>query len=175
MALKNKGSNSNQKIKNAKTTTYKDIKFRSKSEVTFFKLLEKVSEEILDLVFEYEPNKFILYPSTKHTDIAIYKPNTENYTDKDGKTKKRITKEMYLQEGTFRAISYTPDFTIVKGKNKIYVDIKGWSNDTYPIKMKMFLGVLNQEAIINPDINYIFAEPHSVVQMKQLINIIKTL
>jgi hypothetical protein len=41
--------------------------------------------------------------------------------------------------------------------------------------MKMFLGVISQEATIHKNKNYIFAEPHTVKQMKQLIDIIKIL
>ena len=125
--------------------------------------------------FEYEPEKFILYPSVKHTGIKIYRPSKESYKDNNDKEKKKLSQDLFLQEGTFRAISYTPDFIITKGKNIIYVDVKGYTNDTYPIKMKMFLGVITQEATIHKDKNYIFAEPHTVKQMKQLIDIIKEL
>lgn len=175
MALKNKGSNSNQKIKNAVTTSYKGIKFRSKSEVSLYKLLEQAEGSIDGLKFEYEPEKFILHPSVKHTGIKIYRPSKEPYKDSNGKDKKRLSQDLLLQDGTFRAISYTPDFIITKGKNIIYVDVKGYTNDTYPIKMKMFLGVISQEATVHKNKNYIFAEPHTIKQMKQLIDIIKEL
>lgn len=172
---KNKEVTTNRKIKNAQITSYNDIKFRSKSEMVLYKLLEKAVDDIDGLDFTYESEKFILYPSTKHVGIKIYRPSKESYTDNNGKEKKKLTKDMLLQDGVFRAISYTPDFIITKGNNIIYVDVKGYTNDTYPIKMKMFLGVITQEATIHKNKHYMFAEPHNVRQMKQLIQIIKDL
>jgi hypothetical protein len=166
---------SNKKIKNATTLIYKDIKFRSKSEVTFYKMLEELSNNVEGIEFAYEPRKFIVYPSTKYDNINIFKPSKESYIDSKGQTKKKFSKYLFLQEGVFRAISYTPDFLITKGHNIIFIDIKGWTNDTYPIKMKMFLGVLANEAKVHKDINYTFAEPHNTTQMKQIIDYIKNL
>lgn len=160
-----KTTNKNNKIKNATTKIYNNITFRSNSEVTMYKLLESAQ-----LNFEYEPEKFILYPSAKHTGIDVLLP------EKNPKGVKIPNKDrsLVVTTDTFRAITYTPDFIITKGNNIIYVDVKGYCNDTYPIKMKMFLGYLTEKETISGK-HCIFAEPHTKKQMLQLIEFINNL
>ena len=61
---------------------------------------------------------------------------------------------------------------VTKGNYKIYFDVKGKENDTYPIKKIMFLITLEER---NDGVRYIFFEPHNVRQMLQAIEIIKGL
>ena len=76
------------------------------------------------------------------------------------------------QEKKLLNVTYTPDFVVTKDKCKIYLDVKGMPNDTYPIKKKLFLKVLEER---NDGYNYLFIEPHNIRQINQAIEIIKNL
>lgn len=149
----------NKKIKGAKIVEYKNIKFRSKLELACYKKLEESGLE-----FSYETEKFILNKSFKPENIIIYVPKKLGVGKYD--------KNLELSNKTILSITYTPDFIVVKDNYKIYFDVKGKENDTYPIKKKIFLKLLEEK---NDDINYIFFEPHSVKQMLQAIEIINNL
>lgn len=56
----------NRKIKNATTTIYKGIRYRSKLEVSFAKFFEKEK-----IKAEYEPFKLVLLPSFRYNGEAI--------------------------------------------------------------------------------------------------------
>ena len=145
----------NKKIKNTKSTFYNNISFRSKLEVSCYKKLE--TSGLKFKYFEYEPEKIILWEGSKISNIDVYVPS-KNKKLKSLKGKKLIN------------ITYTPDFKLIYKDYIIYYDIKGFSNDTYPMKKKMFIQYLN-----NKGSNFIFFEPHSVTQMLETIEIIKKL
>lgn len=114
----------NKKIKNATSIEYDGISFKSKLELTIYKTLK---EEGLDP--HYECNKFILQEGFK-----LSKPfwcKGLPYTNKNGENKKVI------------AITYTPDFTVEYGKNILFIECKGFQNDSYPIKRKLFLNEID--------------------------------
>lgn len=152
-------ANQNKKILGATTLYYNNIKFRSKLECSCYKKLESSG-----LNFAYESQKFVLWEGTKPNNITIYAPN-----------KIGVGKYSKLLEQQTRAllnITYTPDFIVLKKDYRIYFDVKGKENDTYPIKKKMFLKYLNN---LNDGYKYLFFEPHNIRQMLQAIDIIKSL
>lgn len=151
--------NNNKKILGATSIVYNGIRFRSILECSCYKKLEAAK-----LNFSYESETFILWKGVKPQNILIYAPRKIK-PGKYGKT-------LELQTRALLKITYTPDFIVNKGNYKIYFDVKGKENDTYPIKKKMFLKYLDG---INDDKHYIFFEPHSVKQMLQAIEIIKLL
>ena len=102
--------------------------------------------------------------SFKPENIIIYAPKKLGVGKYD--------KNLELSNKTILSITYTPDFIVIKDNYKIYFDVKGKENDTYPIKKKMFLKLLEEK---NDSINYIFFEPHSIKQMLQAIEIINNL
>lgn len=114
----------NKKIRNAQETNYNNIKFKSKVEVMVYKTL-------LQQGFKpyYEPAKYPIWKGFK-PEVPTYKP------DKQGNLK--------LQENKIIDITYTPDFIFLAPDNKtvIVMEVKGFQNDTYPIKEKMFRGYL---------------------------------
>lgn len=136
----------NKKVKNAKSVEYEGISFKSKLECSCFK---KLREAELDPL--YEPTKYILLTSSKLKNGFIYAPH-----------KKELKKY-----SSHREITYTPDFELDYKGWHIYIDTKGKSNDTYPLKKKLFLHYLE-----NTGIPYIFFEPHNMRQIDQLIQIL---
>lgn len=133
------------KIKNAKTTLGNNgIIFKSQLESRIDKFLSSFISE--PNYYTYESEKISLLPKTTLKFKAYQK-------------EKRIK--------TLREITYTPDFVIVTKTAKIYIEAKGFANDVYPVKKKLFLEKLNS----SPDKVY-FLEVYSVAQLKNLLNII---
>lgn len=149
----------NQKIKNARNREYDNIVFKSNLELACYKRLKQANFN-----FEYEHYRFTLLEGWK-CGIRNYAPNKVS-----GKT----TKDMFEQTQKIRSITYTPDFSIVKSDYTIYVDTKGFSNDVYPYKKKMFLKKL-EEISDKTGEKFIFFEPHNVRQINQMIEIINNL
>lgn len=149
----------NKKIKGATSIIYKGITFRSILECSCYKKLE-----ISGFDFSYESEKIILWEGVKLQNTILYAPKKL----KPGKYGKLLETQTRALLNT----TYTPDFIVTKGDYKIYFDVKGKENDTYPIKRKMFLKHLEER---NDGINYIFFEPHNIRQMLQSIEIIKGL
>lgn len=143
----------NKKIKNATSTNYNGINFRSRLEVSCYKKLETSG-----LSFNYESEKIVLWKGKKTDFVTVYLPD---------KNKNLVP----IKTGyKLRDITYTPDFKVIHKNYIIYFDVKGHINDTYPMKKKMFIQHLN-----NLKGNYMFFEPHSIKQMMQAIEIIKQL
>lgn len=150
----------NKKVKNATKIEYNGIKFRSIFECNCYKLLEQEGWN-----FHYEAKKIVLcegfYPPYFVKVYDVYKP--------------RLQRKVFgLNEQKIIAMTYTPDFYLQYKGYEIYIESKGNPNDTYPLKKKLFLSYLVKEAQATGK-KYIFFEPHSKKQMKEVINIIKEL
>ena len=54
----------------------------------------------------------------------------------------------HSQEQTKKIISltYTPDFIIKHNDYTVYIEVKGFMSDNYPIKRKLFLNKINNES-----------------------------
>lgn len=50
-----------------------------------------------------------------------------------------------FQNSTVRSISYTPDFRSKTGK--FIVETKGWANDAFPLRLKMFKKYMNDNKL----------------------------
>lgn len=149
----------NKKIIGAKEVIFEDIKFKSRLELACYKRFKEAG-----LDFSYEPEKVILWEGFKPSSIRIYSPKKEGRGSYRG--------NLELQEKKLLNVTYTPDFVVTKDKCKIYLDVKGMPNDTYPIKKKLFLRVLEER---NDGYTYLFIEPHNIRQITQAIEIIKNL
>lgn len=149
----------NKKIKGAREVISDNIKFKSKLELACYK---KFKEAGLD--FSYEPEKIVLWEGFKPSFVDIYSPKKES--------RGRYRSTLEKQTKKLLNVTYTPDFVVTKDKCKIYLDVKGMPNDTYPIKKKLFLKVLEER---NDGYNYLFIEPHNIRQINQAIEIIKNL
>ena len=68
-----------------------------------------------------------------------------------------------------RAITYTPDFIDPNGK--WIIEVKGFANDVFPLKWKLFKNYLNQNSVPVPTL-YL---PKNQTQVKKTIELIKNL
>lgn len=149
----------NKKIKNATEVVFDNIKFRSIFEKDCYILLKQEG-----IKFMYEGKKIILlqgfYPSDQLQVFDLYKP-------------KGSTKIFGNNTRKILDMTYTPDFYIQMDSVDIYIEAKGNPNDTYPLKKKLFLDYLRKESLETGK-KYIFFEPHSKRQMREVIRIIKS-
>lgn len=147
----------NKKIKNAEKRFYNNIQFKSDLEVSCFKKLEQAG-----LNPSYESETITVWKGFKPSSSRTYAPS-----------KKRgvYNKDLSFQEGKIRDITYTPDFVVVKNGYKFYFDAKGFPNDVYAYKKKLFISWMENQK----DYKYVFFEPHSIKQMTQAIDIINSL
>lgn len=133
---------------------YEGIEFKS--------MLEKRTYELLmaeGFNPKYEPTTFpLLKPFSLGESIKMFKPY-----------KKEKTLSLYKR--SIMGTTYTPDFIFDYRGYKVIYDTKGKVNDTYPIKIKFFLNLLLQTS----EMPILFFEPHSLRQVKQSIEILKTL
>lgn len=148
----------NKRIKGAKSIEFDGIKFKSLLECSCYKKLKDSG-----LTFAYEPEKVIIWKGDKLISTVVFAPKKIN----PGKYGKSLSE----QKRALLDMSYTPDFLVEKGNYRFYFDVKGKENDVYPIKKKMFLKLLEerQDGYI-----YGFFEPHSVKQMLEAIEMIKS-
>ena len=144
----------NHKVKNATPLEYNNIQFKSRLEVMIYKTLLQEGFSV-----KYEPTKYIIWEG--------FKPNVSFY-NKDKKTKM-----LKLDNRKLRDITYTPDFVFEYKDTTIVIEAKGFENDTFPIKKKLFRKWLeNQNSQGN---KYIFFEIFTKRQLMQAIDIIKNI
>ena len=144
----------NHKVKNATPLEYNNIQFKSRLEVMIYKTLLQEGFSV-----QYEPTKYIIWEG--------FKPNVSFY-NKDKKT--RMLK---LDNKRLIDITYTPDFVFEYKDTTIVIEAKGFENDTFPIKKKLFRKWLeNQNSQGN---KYIFFEIFTKKQLMQAIDIIKNI
>ena len=144
----------NHKVKNATPLEYNNIQFKSRLEVMIYKTLLQEEFNV-----KYEPTKYIIWEG--------FKPNVSFY-NKDKKT--RMLK---LDNKRLIDITYTPDFVFEYKNTTVIIEAKGFENDTFPIKKKLFRKWLeNQNSQGN---KYIFFEIFTKRQLMQAIDIIKNI
>lgn len=137
----------NKKVRNTRAIVYDNISFKSTLECNCYKKLKAAGFDAV-----YEKCTYVLLPSSKLKFVKLFTPNK---------------KKSLSLHGSYRAMTYTPDFEFeYKGVTVLY-DAKGKPNDTYPLKKKLFLHYL--ESIGKP---YIFFEPHNLKQVEESIQII---
>ena len=138
----------NKKVRNATSKTYKGIKFRSKLELFTYKKLEEAN-----IKSQYEENRYVLQKGFHYTTDCYEPHKTKGYTNNTYKV---------------RDITYTPDFVDPNGK--WIIEVKGFANDVFPLKWKMFKKHLMQ--LENPPVLYL---PKNQGQVLKTIELIKQL
>ena len=142
----------NKKVRNATTKVYKGIKFRSKLELFTYKKLEEAGIKAF-----YEKRKFILMDGFRYEQQSIEPSN------------KKATKGEYINNtDKVRDITYTPDFVAPHGR--WVIEVKGFANDIFPLKWKLFKHMLQQY----PDPPRLYL-PKNQKQVLQTIELIKQL
>lgn len=141
----------NKKIINASPLEYDGISFKSKLEKMAYQTLKEQGFPVL-----YEPKKFIIWEG--------FRPNVPFYN------KDASTRMLKMDSKKVIDISYTPDLMFEYNNHLIIIEMKGFENNTYPLKKKMFRKWL--------EFNYpnsIYFEIFTKKQLLQAIDIIKNL
>lgn len=150
----------NNKVRNAKVCVYQGITFKSKLELTCYKLLIGAGLKAF-----YEPRKILLLKGFRLKDAAFYSPIKI----------RGVGKSYGLNTRPVMDMTYTPDFFIENYKGyDIYFDTKGMPNETYPLKKKWFLAWAEAQFAITGR-KVLFFEPHNQAQIIKSIQIIKDL
>lgn len=140
----------NKKIKGATHVTCNNIEFKSKIEASVYKHLLQAGFDPV-----YEGMTFTIWEG--------FKPTIPYYTW-SGKSNK-------LNNTKLRDITYTPDFTFMYENKLIIIEVKGYTNDVFPYKFKMFRKFLESRPYAK---NILIFEIFSIKQLKECINIIKS-
>ena len=141
----------NKKIINASPLEYDGISFKSKLEKMAYQTLKEQGFPVL-----YEPRKFIIWEG--------FRPNVPFYN------KDASTGMLKMDSKKVIDISYTPDLMFEYNNHLIIIEMKGFENNTYPLKKKMFRKWLESNYP-----NSIYFEIFTKKQLLQAINIIKNL
>jgi len=146
MYKKSKNKTGNQKVKNATAITIDGINFRSKLEAYTYDHLTKAG-----LTFEYESKKFTLLEKFEYPADSF-----ESY-------KSKKVKYFGLIKNKVRGITYLPDF--VSEEDNWIIEVKGYANDAFPLKWKMFKNLLR-------DTPYTLYKPTSQKQVREVVELI---
>lgn len=148
----------NKKIINATPNQLDSIEFKSRSEALCYKKLRESGFSP-----KYEEESFVLFNTYKLRDSSLL----VFIGDAKSKNLERFDK-------TLRKSIYTPDFTFDFNDYHIIIEVKGYPNDIYPFKRKIFLTNLGR-GLYNIQHPVVFIEVHSTKELMQAIEIIKTL
>lgn len=141
----------NKKIINASPLEYDGISFKSKLEKMAYQTLKEQGFPVL-----YEPRKFIIWEG--------FRPNVPFYN------KDASTRMLKMDSKKVIDISYTPDLMFEYNDHLIIIEMKGFENNTYPLKKKIFRKWLESNYP-----NSIYFEIFTKKQLLQAIDIIKNL
>ena len=142
-----KNRSGNKKVRNATAKVYKGIKFRSKLELFTYLKLEEAGIAAL-----YEKNKYVLMEGFRFESDTIECNSKREYVENTSKV---------------RDITYTPDF--VAPNNDWVIEVKGFANDVFPLKWKMFKKHLQE---LDEETPMLFL-PRNQKQVLETIEIIK--
>lgn len=143
----------NQKIKNASPTFLDGYEFKSQLELTTYKLLKECG-----FVPKYEAIKFTLFEGFKPW-VLFFSRNKE--------------KHLCVENKTILSITYTPDFTMIYKDLYVIIEVKGFANDVFPYKFKMFRKTLETIAKKDNRYKYILVEIFTQTQLKEFISVLK--
>ena len=141
----------NKKIINASPLEYDGISFKSKLEKMAYQTLKEQGFPVL-----YESKKFIIWEG--------FRPNVPFYN------KDASTRMLKMDSKKVIDISYTPDLMFEYNNHLIIIEMKGFENNTYPLKKKIFRKWLESNYP-----NSIYFEIFTKKQLLQAIDIIKNL
>lgn len=140
----------NKKVRNAHPLEYDGIQFKSKLEVLIYRILKEKGFPV-----KYEPQKIAVWEGFKPT-IPFYNKN-------------KVTRMLQLQMKKLMDITYTPDFMFEYNGHLIIIEAKGFVNDTFPIKKKLFRAWLEDHP------NSVYFEIYTKKQLMQAVEIINNL
>ena len=145
----------NKKIKNAEKNTYDNITFKSHFEVVVYKTLKEAGFNP-----QYERKTYTIWDG--------FKPKTLFFN--------RVVKnnEFKLCNQKIRDITYTPDFYIKFKNFHFIIEAKGYENDVFPLKKKIFRKYLEIISRKTGE-NYVYFEVRNKREVLSTIEIIKNI
>lgn len=152
----------NKKIKNANPKQFNNIQFKSTLEVSVYKTLLQEGFNP-----EYEKTTFTIWKGSSEY-VKFY---TKNVYKRKNKHINVCSETLIEDNRPLNDITYTPDFIFNYENKTIIVEVKGFQNDVYPYKMKMFRDYLSQNTYPN---SHIIWEIFNLKQLKECINLLKT-
>ena len=111
-------------MRNARSKEVDGIKFRSLLEAFCYQKLKEAG-----ISSDYEKKKFVLFEGLHYSNSRYEDNGKTGYNDK--------------KEHKVRDITYTPDFVDPKGR--WIIECKGYANERFPLKWKMFLKLLMEQ------------------------------
>lgn len=157
----------NKKIRNARIVEFNGIRFKSSFEKEIYSTLVDTGFDV-----KYESETFTLIPS--------FEPKTPFY-DKESISQraKRISQgdndvHRLLAPNMKKVISvkYTPDFVVKYKGVTFYIEAKGWENDVFYLKKKLFRLYLDNIAETTGK-RSVYFEVYTKHQLHQIMYIIK--
>ena len=113
----------NRKIINATFVEVDGIQMKSKIERTIYLALKEMG-----ITPQYEGETFIYWNERR--------PKTPFY-DRNSKRELRLNMKKLI------SVKYTPDFIFMFDGVKVLIEVKGWENDAFPLRKKLFRGYLD--------------------------------
>jgi len=148
----------NKKIKNATKNEFNGISFKSDLEQRVYRALVKEG-----ITPEYETHTFLLWEGFIPT-VPFYTKNTFKRKNFRINVLSRTTvQDMRPLSG----ITYTPDFYMEYLGKKVIIEVKGFTNDVFPYKFKLFRKYL--EELPDKD-SYIVWEVFNIKQLTECLN-----
>lgn len=144
----------NKKILNATPVDFQNIHFKSTIEKMIYKAL--IQQGIVPL---YEGFTYILSPDLRPQKVPYYTRRKER-----GASQTKLCLEM----SPINSITYTPDFTFTLNDIFVIIEVKGFVNDTYPLKRNLFRKYLENNT--NP---IMYFEVRSKKELLQALEIVK--
>lgn len=151
MAYKRKKGKSIVKGKKKKDFKYKGIQYKSGLERNMAMCLDEQGIE-----FEYEPKTFNVVDGFNF-EFDCYERQANGKGDMVNRGKKKI-----------QPIKYTPDFI---GEGFI-IETKGYANETFPLRWKLFKKMLSDSIEHDPD-NLVIYKPQKISECKEVALLIK--
>lgn len=151
----------NKKISNATSITYNGKEFKSKLEKTIYLTLKEKGFNP-----EYEPTTFVLIDGFKPK-TPFYDKESDGQFNKRRKNKDFSPRKLILKSGVIQSIKYTPDFYFNHNGLDVYIEVKGFENDVFYIKKKLFIKYLDSQ-----NKQSIYFEIYTKSQLLQAIEII---
>lgn len=149
----------NKKIKNATEVQDSGIKFKSKLE-------KRVYDILIENGFspQYEPKTHCMVEPFE-LEIPVYVKKTKSQLIKEpvGKLVNKLGSKV-------RGITYTPDFYFTHKGYDIYIEVKGFENDVYYLKKKLFLWHIQKE-----NKKSVFCEVHTLLHLEEVISYLNEL
>lgn len=140
----------NKKILNATPTSFQGISFKSQTEKSMFRYL---------LNNGFNPS----YESETFLCVEGFTPTVPFFNRK--KVRGKHIYKNYLNTQPLPGITYTPDIIFMYRGIKVIIEVKGFENDVFPLKRKLFRRYLE-----TLDYPVVYAEIFTLKQLREFLD-----